>query len=195
MPADRTRRAHARPRCGASRRARIPAQAGLARALEGAPGPPALGKRRGNRAAPQAHPALRSWNADRPPLQQSTGHPGRRAERAKIGVPTTRGAHDDRRPGQWSRLALLALGRDDIRSLSLPDQFSPSIKAPTSTRAIVYDVGPTPLGSAQEELPQFYPAPGWVEHDPGAICRAWLSTRRAVVEWSRYRRRRWSRWA
>ena len=37
----------------------------------------------------------------------------------------------------------------------------------TSTRAIVFDAALTPLATAQIELPQIYPEPGWVEHDPG----------------------------
>jgi glycerol kinase len=41
----------------------------------------------------------------------------------------------------------------------------------TSTRAIVFDRGGRPLGVAQQELPQHYPQPGWVEHDPEDIWR------------------------
>jgi glycerol kinase len=36
----------------------------------------------------------------------------------------------------------------------------------TSTRAIVFDQKLTPMGSSQKEFKQFYPASGWVEHDP-----------------------------
>ena len=35
----------------------------------------------------------------------------------------------------------------------------------TSSRAIVYDKNANPLGSKQREFPQYYPHPGWVEHD------------------------------
>ncbi len=41
----------------------------------------------------------------------------------------------------------------------------------TSTRAIVFDRAGKPLGVAQQELPQHYPHPGWVEHDPEDIWR------------------------
>ena len=41
----------------------------------------------------------------------------------------------------------------------------------TSTRAIVFDRAGRPLGVAQQELPQHYPNPGWVEHDPEDIWR------------------------
>ena len=44
----------------------------------------------------------------------------------------------------------------------------------TSTRAIVFDAALRPLAIAQQEFRQIYPAPGWVEHDPG----------RDLVEWS-----------
>ena len=36
----------------------------------------------------------------------------------------------------------------------------------TSTRAILFGPDLSPRASAQEELPQRYPAPGLVEHDP-----------------------------
>jgi glycerol kinase len=37
----------------------------------------------------------------------------------------------------------------------------------TSSRAILFDQALRPVASAQEEFPQHYPRPGWVEHDPG----------------------------
>jgi glycerol kinase len=45
----------------------------------------------------------------------------------------------------------------------------------TSTRAIVFNQKGVPLWSAQQELPQAYPADGWVEHDPEQI---WQHTRK-----------------
>jgi glycerol kinase len=45
----------------------------------------------------------------------------------------------------------------------------------TSTRAILFDADGTPRASAQSELPQIYPKPGWVEHDPEEIWRATVS--------------------
>src|SRR5262249_50824023 len=41
----------------------------------------------------------------------------------------------------------------------------------TSTRAVVYDRTGRAVGSAQQELMQHYPRPGWVEHDPEEIWR------------------------
>jgi glycerol kinase len=44
----------------------------------------------------------------------------------------------------------------------------------TSSRAIVFDRGGNPLGSAQQEFEQLYPQPGHVEHDPEAIWSSQL---------------------
>ena len=45
----------------------------------------------------------------------------------------------------------------------------------TSTRAVVFDTQGEPQASAQQELPQIYPADGWVEHDPEEIWRATIA--------------------
>ena len=42
----------------------------------------------------------------------------------------------------------------------------------TSTRALVVDQRGRPVAQAQRELPQIFPQPGWVEHDPEEIWRA-----------------------
>jgi glycerol kinase len=39
----------------------------------------------------------------------------------------------------------------------------------TSTRAIAFDLVGRPQATAQRELPQAFPNPGWVEHDPERI--------------------------
>jgi len=49
----------------------------------------------------------------------------------------------------------------------------------TSSRAIVFDARGRALGTGQHALPQIYPAPGHVEHDPEAI---WATQRSAWVE-------------
>lgn len=48
----------------------------------------------------------------------------------------------------------------------------------TSTRAIAFDAALHPVAMAQQELPQFFPAPGWVEHEPEDIWRTSLATLR-----------------
>jgi glycerol kinase len=39
----------------------------------------------------------------------------------------------------------------------------------TSSRAIVFDHNGLPVASVQKEFTQFFPKPGWVEHDPAGI--------------------------
>ncbi|MGD8737740.1 MAG: FGGY family carbohydrate kinase, partial [Anaerolineae bacterium] len=51
----------------------------------------------------------------------------------------------------------------------------------TSSRAIVFDRSGQIVGAVQQELPQIYPQPGWVEHDPEAIWDSQLSTARKVL--------------
>jgi glycerol kinase len=51
----------------------------------------------------------------------------------------------------------------------------------TSTRAIVFDAGLRPLATAQRELTQHYPAPGWVEHDPEEIWSGVVATVREAM--------------
>ena len=51
----------------------------------------------------------------------------------------------------------------------------------TSTRAIVFDRLGTSVASAQRELPQIYPRPGWVEHDPEEIWQATLAVCRTAL--------------
>lgn len=47
----------------------------------------------------------------------------------------------------------------------------------TSSRAILFDSNANPVSTAQEEFPQHYPLPGWVEHDAEDI---WASTLRVM---------------
>ncbi len=49
----------------------------------------------------------------------------------------------------------------------------------TSSRAIVFDQNGRVVTSAQEEFPQWFPRPGWVEHDPSEI---WESQLRVAAE-------------
>jgi len=51
----------------------------------------------------------------------------------------------------------------------------------TSTRAVVFDAEGVARGSAQRELTQYYPEPGWVEHDPEEIWDAVLATARQAL--------------
>nr|WP_286207638.1 glycerol kinase [Hephaestia sp. MAHUQ-44] len=51
----------------------------------------------------------------------------------------------------------------------------------TSTRAILYAPDGTTHGIAQRELTQYYPRPGWVEHDADEIWRATLACATEMV--------------
>ncbi len=46
----------------------------------------------------------------------------------------------------------------------------------SSSRSIVFDPRGRIVAQAQRELPQIYPQPGWVEHDPREIWRTQLTT-------------------
>jgi glycerol kinase len=52
----------------------------------------------------------------------------------------------------------------------------------TSSRAILFDAALRPIASAQEEFPQSYPRPGWVEHDPADLWSTVAATARAAIE-------------
>ena len=52
----------------------------------------------------------------------------------------------------------------------------------TSSRAILFDAALRPVASAQEEFPQHYPRPGWVEHDPADLWSTVAATARAAIE-------------
>jgi glycerol kinase len=53
----------------------------------------------------------------------------------------------------------------------------------SSSRTIVYDSKASVVASAQQEFPQEYPQPGWVEHDPEAIWDSVVAvTRKAIAD-------------
>ena len=52
----------------------------------------------------------------------------------------------------------------------------------TSSRAILFDASLRPVAQAQEEFPQHYPRPGWVEHDPADLWSTVAATARAAIE-------------
>ncbi|HEY0060526.1 MAG TPA: glycerol kinase GlpK [Telluria sp.] len=51
----------------------------------------------------------------------------------------------------------------------------------TSSRAILFDRHGQPCGTAQQEFPQHFPQPGWVEHDPNDIWESQLAVARQVL--------------
>jgi len=52
----------------------------------------------------------------------------------------------------------------------------------TSSRAILFDAALRVVATAQEEFPQHYPQPGWVEHDPSDLWSTVAATARAAME-------------
>jgi len=51
----------------------------------------------------------------------------------------------------------------------------------TSSRAILFDHQGQILGSAAQEFPQYFPQPGWVEHDPDEIWNSQIAVARKVL--------------
>ena len=51
----------------------------------------------------------------------------------------------------------------------------------TSSRAIVYDQNARPVGSKQREFTQYYPHPGWVEHDAEELFKCQLKVMESVL--------------
>jgi glycerol kinase len=51
----------------------------------------------------------------------------------------------------------------------------------SSSRSILFDRDARIVAMAQREMPQIYPRPGWVEHDPGRIWRDQLATAREAI--------------
>jgi len=51
----------------------------------------------------------------------------------------------------------------------------------SSSRALVFRDDGSVHSMAQQEFPQIYPQPGWVEHDPEAIWNSQLATARQAL--------------
>jgi len=52
----------------------------------------------------------------------------------------------------------------------------------SSSRTVIYDHSVAAVGSAQQEFPQIYPQPGWVEHDPEAIWQSVQDVTRQAMQ-------------
>ena len=64
----------------------------------------------------------------------------------------------------------------------MPDFILAIDQGTTSSRAIVFDTALKPKGSAQKEFRQYYPKPGWVEHDPEEIWSTVLAVSKAALK-------------
>lgn len=63
----------------------------------------------------------------------------------------------------------------------MPDYILAIDQGTTSTRAIVFDAKLNIKAVGQKEFKQFYPASGWVEHDPEEIWASVLTTAKAAI--------------
>jgi glycerol kinase len=63
----------------------------------------------------------------------------------------------------------------------MPDLLLALDQGTTSSRSVVFDSTGRLIALAQEEFPQLYPQPGWVEHDPDAIWRTQLTTAQSAL--------------
>jgi glycerol kinase len=70
---------------------------------------------------------------------------------------------------------------DAATSVSAPTHILAIDQGTTSTRAILFDEHARAVGLARRELPQHYPASGWVEHDPEDIWDHTLATLRETL--------------
>ena len=52
----------------------------------------------------------------------------------------------------------------------------------SSSRTVLYDHGVKVVAHAQQEFPQIYPQPGWVEHDPEAIWDSVTAVTRSAMQ-------------
>lgn len=64
----------------------------------------------------------------------------------------------------------------------MPDTYMLALdQGTTSSRAILFDHDGRPVLTAQKEFPQFYPRPGWVEHNPDDIWSSQYLVARDVL--------------
>ncbi|MDJ0917785.1 MAG: glycerol kinase GlpK [Woeseiaceae bacterium] len=52
----------------------------------------------------------------------------------------------------------------------------------SSSRTVIFDGDLSPIASAQQEFEQFYPSPGWVEHEPEEIWSSVSSVSKAAMQ-------------
>ena len=52
----------------------------------------------------------------------------------------------------------------------------------TSNRAIIFDENSQIMGVSQKEFTQYFPQPGWVEHDANEILKTMMDVMQAVLE-------------
>jgi len=73
----------------------------------------------------------------------------------------------------------VAAGTGDTEALTVTRFILALDQGTTSSRAVLFDHGGNPVATAQREFPQYFPRPGWVEHDPEEL---WSSQRTTIDE-------------
>jgi len=68
-----------------------------------------------------------------------------------------------------------------VPTMKKPDRILALDQGTTSSRAILFDHQGRIRGSAQKEFRQFFPKPGWVEHDAEEIWKSQLAVARSVL--------------
>ncbi len=64
----------------------------------------------------------------------------------------------------------------------MPEYIMALDQGTTSSRAIIFDRAGAPVSAAQQEFPQIYPQPGWVEHNPEDIWNTQLAVARGALD-------------
>ena len=69
----------------------------------------------------------------------------------------------------------------------MPDFILAIDQGTTSSRAIVFDSKLMPKGTGQKEFKQFFPASGWVEHDPEEIWKSVVAVCKSAIKKAKVR--------
>ncbi len=128
------------------------------------------------------------------PQAGSPGRHGHRPDLLPAGRRSPRRAHLGRKParsgqhflpylaGGCGARGLTAIAALEKGEAEMADYVLALDQGTTSSRAIVFDRAGRIVAAAQEEFPQIYPQPGWVEHDPEAIWGTQLGTARQALD-------------
>src|SRR5205814_1481843 len=68
-----------------------------------------------------------------------------------------------------------------LRARYMPTKILAIDQGTTSTRAILFDERLDIIAIEQQEFPQYYPHPGWVEHDPEDLWESVVAVVKGVL--------------
>ena len=69
-----------------------------------------------------------------------------------------------------------------LNGVSMADIILAIDQGTTSTRSIIFDKNLRVVQSSQREITQYFPKPGWVEHDPEEIFDTVIDTVKEVIK-------------